>query len=43
MADFVELFADVVRMVAPYAVTWALLTRFTNTIIDWVSGRGNHL
>lgn len=35
-----ELFREVVRATAPYAVTWTIGTWVVNTIITWVTGRG---
>lgn len=35
-----ELFAEVVRATAPYAVTWVVGTWVVNTTITWVTGRG---
>ncbi len=35
-----ELFEEVVRMSAPYAVTWVIGTWVVNTVITWVTGRG---
>lgn len=35
-----ELFEEVVRLSAPYAVTWVIGTWVVNTIITWVTGRG---
>lgn len=34
-----ELFAEVVRASAPYAVTWVVGTWVVNTVINWVTGR----
>lgn len=38
-----ELFAEVVRLSAPYAVTWIVGTWVVNTVITWVTGRGYDL
>lgn len=38
-----ELFAKVVEMSAPYAVTWVVGTWVVNTVITWVTGRGYYL
>lgn len=35
-----ELFGEVVRLSAPYAVTWIIGTWVVNTVITWVTGRG---
>lgn len=35
-----ELFSEVVRLSAPYAVTWIVGTWIVNTLITWVTGRG---
>lgn len=35
-----ELFEEVVRLSAPYAVTWIIGTWVVNTVITWVTGRG---
>lgn len=35
-----ELFEEVVRATAPYAVTWIVGTWVVNTVITWVTGRG---
>lgn len=35
-----ELFEEVVRLSAPYAVTWIVGTWVVNTVITWVTGRG---
>lgn len=36
----IELFGEVVRLSAPYAVTWIIGTWVVNTVITWVTGRG---
>lgn len=38
-----ELFAEVVRASAPYAITWVVGSWVVNTIITWVTGRGHDL
>ena len=38
-----ELFAEVVRLSAPYAITWIVGTWVVNTFITWVTGRGWYL
>lgn len=38
-----ELFAEVVRLSAPYAVTWTVGTWVVNTVLTWVTGRGYDL
>lgn len=38
-----ELFLEVVRLSAPYAVTWVIGTWVVNTVISWVTGRGYDL
>lgn len=38
-----ELFGEVVRLSAPYAVTWVIGTWVVNTVISWVTGRGYDL
>lgn len=35
-----EVFGEVVRLSAPYAVTWVVGTWIVNTVITWVTGRG---
>ena len=35
-----SLFEEVVRLTAPYAVTWIIGTWVVNTTITWVTGRG---
>ena len=37
------LFVEVVRLSAPYAVTWIVGTWVVNTLINWVTGRGYDL
>ena len=39
----IELFGEVVRLSAPYAVTWIIGTWVVNTVITWVTGRGYYL
>ena len=33
-------FGEVVKLSAPYAVTWVVGTWIVNTVITWVTGRG---
>ena len=35
-----EVFGEVVKLSAPYAVTWVVGTWIVNTVITWVTGRG---
>lgn len=35
-----ELFGEVVRATAPFAITWVIGTWVVNTVITWVTGRG---
>lgn len=35
-----ELFSEVVRETAPFAITWIIGTWVVNTVITWVTGRG---
>lgn len=38
-----ELFAEVVRASAPYAIVWTIGSWVVHTIINWVTGRGYDL
>lgn len=38
-----ELFCEVARASAPYAITWTVGTWVVNTVINWVTGRGYDL
>lgn len=39
----IELFSEIVRVGAPYAITWRVGIYIVNTLIEWVTGGSNQL
>lgn len=43
LQNAIDTFALVVQAGVPYAIVWRIGTYIVNTLLDWVTGRGDRL